>query len=524
MKKRTPLLALGIFGALLVLLAVASAQSVNCSGVTAWVAGGNYTVGELVTYQGSEYKCLQANNNAAPNWDPIDWPAGWSLVGTCTSGPTATATRTATGTATRTATGTATRTATGTATRTATGTATRTATATATRTATATPTSTGGSCYPAWSSTTAYNGGATVSYNGVNYTAAYWSQGSEPDTNNGPAGSGEPWISDGSCTGGGGTPTPTATATRTATGTATRTATQTATPTPCQVNCSASGFIFAPYKDVTVDANWNTGAQQTTITGSSVPVTQAMPNKTLIWSFATGTCGSETWAGISPALEASNVSQFTSAGKDYIISTGGAAGSFDCPGSLGSFISTYYSSNMLGVDFDIETGQSQGVINDLVNAAKGAESSYPNLRFSFTLASFGSTAANPILNSTGVAVVNAIKSSGLGGNYTVNPMAFDFGSPNPTYCTVVGGVCEMGQSAIAAMEAVNSQFGIPYGHIEVTLEVPTDDGGAAFTMANVTTVCSWIKSNGVAGIRYWSLDRDTGATYASAIKSACGAN
>ncbi len=28
-------------------------------------------------------------------------------------------------------------------------------------------------------------------------------------------------------------------------------------------NCAASGFIFSPYKDVTVDANWNTGEQQT---------------------------------------------------------------------------------------------------------------------------------------------------------------------------------------------------------------------------------------------------------------------
>ena len=103
-------------------------------------------------------------------------------------------------------------------------------------------------------------------------------------------------------------------------------------------------------------------------------------------------------------------------------------------------------------------------------------------------------------------------------------MAFDFGSPNPTYCVVVGGVCEMGQSAIAAVEAVNQQYGIPYGHLEVTIEVPTDDGGAAFTMADVTTLCSWLKSNGAAGIHYWSLDRDTGATYASAIKSACSTN
>jgi hypothetical protein len=338
----------------------------------------------------------------------------------------------------------------------------------------------------------------------VNYTAAYWSQGSEPDTNNGP--SGEPWISAGSCSGGGGGGTATATATK--------------TPTPCQSNCSAAGFIFSPYKDVTVGANWNTGEQMT----NGVPVTQAMPNQTLTWAFATGTCGSENWAGISVALEASNVALFTSAGKHYIIGTGGAAGSFDCPSSSGlvSFIQHYYSSNMVGVDFDIETGQSSGVISNLVNSAKGAESSYPNMRFSFTLASFGSTAANPILNSTGVAVVNQIKSSGLGGNYTINPMAFDFGAANPTYCVVVGGICEMGQSAIAAMQAVNSQFGIPYGHIEVTIEVPTDDGGASFTSADVSTLCSWIKSNGVAGIHYWSLDRDV--TIASSIASACGTN
>ncbi len=137
--KRTPLLllvlGLTMFGMLLI-STVASAASVNCSGVTAWVAGGNYTVGELATYQGSEYKCLQANNDAAPNWDPIDWPAGWSLVGTCSgSGPTATATKTATKTAT--AVGTATQTATKTAT--AVGTPTKTATKTATPTATATP-------------------------------------------------------------------------------------------------------------------------------------------------------------------------------------------------------------------------------------------------------------------------------------------------------------------------------------------------------------------------------------------------
>ncbi|MGA2434293.1 MAG: carbohydrate-binding protein [Bryobacteraceae bacterium] len=87
------------------------------------------------------------------------------------------------------------------------------------------PMAMGATCNTAWVSTTAYNGGATVSYNGVNYTAAYWTQGNEPDTNNGPSGSGEPWISNGSCSGGGGGgSTPTATKTPTATNGCTATA------------------------------------------------------------------------------------------------------------------------------------------------------------------------------------------------------------------------------------------------------------------------------------------------------------
>ena len=217
---------------------------------------------------------------------------------------------------------------------------------------------------------------------------------------------------------------------------------------------------------------------------------------------------------------------FTSAGKDYIISTGGADGSFDCPSSsaFASFIQTYYSANMKGVDFDIEVGQGQAVVDDLINAVKGVEGTYSNMRFSFTVAALGTTSANPIFNSTGVLVANQIKSLGLGGNYTINPMAFDFGSASSSNCVVSGGVCEMGQSAIAAVEAVNQQYGTPYGHLEVTVMVPDDDEGEQLTMSDVSTLCSWLKSNGAAGIHFWSFDRDTSLTYTNAIKSACGTN
>jgi hypothetical protein len=217
---------------------------------------------------------------------------------------------------------------------------------------------------------------------------------------------------------------------------------------------------------------------------------------------------------------------FTGAGKSYIISTGGAAGTFDCPSSsaFASFINRYYSGNMKGVDFDIEGGQSQGVIDDLINAVKGVEGQYSNMRFSFTVASMGTTASNPIFSTTGVLVANEIKRLGLGGNYTINPMAFDYGTPSQYNCTMSGSKCEMGQSAIGALEAIHQQYGIPYGHLEVCLMVPADDGGEPLTMGDVSTVCNFIKSNGVVGIHFWSFDRDTNMSYTNAIKSACSTN
>jgi chitodextrinase len=58
-------------------------------------------------------------------------------------------------------------------------------------------------CSAAWSSTTVYTAGMTASLNGVNYTANFWTQNQSPATNNGGAGSGQPWTSNGACGGSG---------------------------------------------------------------------------------------------------------------------------------------------------------------------------------------------------------------------------------------------------------------------------------------------------------------------------------
>src|SRR5579872_5567736 len=79
-----------LFSLALVLAPAARAATVNCSGVAAWSANSvAYSVGQLVTYNGSENKCVQAHTSQA-GWDPVDVPALWSLVGTCTAGVTPT--------------------------------------------------------------------------------------------------------------------------------------------------------------------------------------------------------------------------------------------------------------------------------------------------------------------------------------------------------------------------------------------------------------------------------------------------
>lgn len=231
-----------------------------------------------------------------------------------------------------------------------------------------------------------------------------------------------------------------------------------------------------------------------------------------------------------------NVQAFVSAGKQYIISTGGAAGSFTCASDadFDTFINRYNSSAMIGVDFDIEAGQSQSDINNLVARVQAAQSKYPNLRFSFTIATLatsqsgsstavdmGSGSPNP-LGSMGIMVMNAIQSAGLK-NYYVNLMTMDYGGASAANCVLSGGACEMGQSAIQAAMDFHGYYKIPYSQIELTpMSGANDTGGETFTIADTATLSSWSKSNGIAGLHFWSFDRDTGLSYTNAFISDLG--
>ena len=121
-------------------------------------------------------------------------------------------------------------------------------------------------------------------------------------------------------------------------------------------------------------------------------------------AFATGECGSENWGGVQgAAMATANVPLLMQAGVKYILSTGGAAGSFTCGSDAGmsTFINRWASAGLIGVDFDIEAGQSPQVIGDLVARIKAAHAKYPTLRFSLTLATLANNNGGATAQSLG---------------------------------------------------------------------------------------------------------------------------
>ncbi len=161
-----------IFSMILLVSVLLFTTPVSVNAAAAWAPYTAYKVGDIVTYSGTNYECLQAHTSL-PGWEPSVVPALWKIA---TGGPTPTPTRAATATPTRIATATPTRTVTVTPTPTRIATV----TPTPTRIATVTPTPTGIGDYPTWNSTAVYISGNRVVYNGIIYEAKWWTQGEAP--------------------------------------------------------------------------------------------------------------------------------------------------------------------------------------------------------------------------------------------------------------------------------------------------------------------------------------------------------
>lgn len=280
----------------------------------------------------------------------------------------------------------------------------------------------------------------------------------------------------------------------------------------------AQHFVYSPYKHVPIALAPGDGLISTAVAGAPTPIVVSgrstlPPSVTaLTLAFATGECGAETWEGMDPSwLANGSLPALADAGIDYIISTGGEAGVFTCATDAGmeAFVAHYASPRLIGFDFDIERGQSADVVASLVRRIKVAKERHPELRFSFTLATWGaSDGSQASLNDVGQRLMQAVRDAGLA-DYYVNLMVMDYGDATQRNCVVSGGVCDMGQSAIQAARNLNAGFGIHMSRIEVTPMIGINDVMAnVFTLDDARVLARFARENALGGLHFWALDRD----------------
>ncbi|NRR31000.1 glycosyl hydrolase [Oxalobacteraceae bacterium] len=279
----------------------------------------------------------------------------------------------------------------------------------------------------------------------------------------------------------------------------------------------APRFVYSPYKHL---AMWNDaasnvitaapeGVRQPYISGNS----SSFGRGALTWAFASGECGAEQW-GKEPAqaVADANVGAFDGAGIGYIISTGGQGSMFTCASDAGMerFIARYDSPHLLGIDFDIEEGQSEAQVASLLARAVAVQARRPALRFSFTVATLAaSDGSRTSLNGTAEMVLRAVRASGLRG-YALNLMVMDYGPASAANCVVRQGRCDMGRSAIQAVRNVHAKYGVPLNQIEVTPMVGVNDVvDNVFSVADARYLAGAVRAMKLAGLHFWSLDRDT---------------
>ncbi|OYT91977.1 MAG: glycosyl hydrolase [Burkholderiales bacterium PBB3] len=300
------------------------------------------------------------------------------------------------------------------------------------------------------------------------------------------------------------------------------------TTTPPQ----STALLFGPYKHI----NMGLDAQHKRISGlqngQSVALTQGASHilppgvNALSLAFASGECGQENWGGVpATALADANLKGLVQARLPYIISTGGEGGVFTCGTDTGfaAFIQRYTTPALIGFDFDIEANQTETMIRDLVQRVKLAQQARPHLRFSFTVATFAANdGSGASLNATGQIVMRALQDFGVR-DYVINLMVMNYGPATATNCVVRQGRCDMAASAEQAVQNLRAKYGLAPSQIAVTAMLGVNDVVEnVFTPQDAQQLARFAKAQGLAGLHYWSLDRDTPCVNgATAVSPAC---
>ena len=276
--------------------------------------------------------------------------------------------------------------------------------------------------------------------------------------------------------------------------------------------------LFGPYKHINMGLDSASHVVTGMVRGKVLPLAAAgnhvLPQGVSVLSlaFASGECGDEHWGTI-PAqnLANANVQRLNQADLPHIISTGGEGNVFTCSTDAGleKFIQRYASPTLLGFDFDIESTQTEEGIRELVQRLPLAQKNHPTLRFSFTLATFASSdGSGASLNATGEKVMKALQDFGVKG-YVINLMVMNYGPGTTANCVVRQGRCDMAASAGQAVINLQAKYQLPPSQIAITAMLGVNDVVSnVFTPQDALKLGRYARQQGLAGLHYWSLDRD----------------
>jgi chitinase len=278
---------------------------------------------------------------------------------------------------------------------------------------------------------------------------------------------------------------------------------------------AAAAPLFGAYKDVSlgIDAAAPRIAQPAWRTQlARGEIGRPLHNSVLVWAFATGECGRERWGDFDTQTFARlNVAAHEAAGRDYIVSTGGAVGVFVCDddAAMLRFVERYAGPRLAGIDFDIEGAQTPTQIAALVRGARRVHERWPNLRLSFTVATHAAAdGSRRSLNATGEAVLAALRAQRLD-DAVINLMVMNYGVPDVRRCVPRRGRCDMARSAQQALANVHRKYGVPYRRLAVTLMLGENDVEANGTsVADAAAIARVAVRLGLAGVHWWSEDRD----------------
>lgn len=278
-------------------------------------------------------------------------------------------------------------------------------------------------------------------------------------------------------------------------------------------------FLVSAYKDVSLGTDPAQPRIATAVAGGPAALLPDAAGRlpaglpSLTWSFATGPCAQERWGLFDAARFARlNVAAFALAGLPYFVATGGQAGIFTCDSDadMDAFVARYSSPQLLGFDFDIEGEQTAEQITSLMQRIRHVQRQRPALQWRFTLATHAaSDGSGQSLNRTGQAVLAALDAAGIE-HAIINLMVMDYGPASPKVC-VVGptGRCDMGASALQAALNVHRKHGVPLHRIALTAMLGVNDvRDNVFTPDDARRMARDARAQGLAGVLFWSLDRD----------------